>query len=204
MSETLIQDSAMEWITGNETIEDELRAALVPDAAPRGQPIDSLREQHNKMIDWMLAHYAGKGDLARMADAFGYSYCYMSQLINSDMFKAELARRREMVNQVFSTKVIEKTYENASKSAKLLGEYLDSVSVEDDEFDPRVIMDINDRTMKQLGYAPNKPVNLVVDNSTHTTQIAVVASEAQAARERIMNKARNGTTIDGEVPASNG
>jgi len=109
-----------------------------------------------------------------------------------------------MVNQVFSTKVIEKTYENASKSAKLLGEYLDSVSVEDDEFDPRVIMDINDRTMKQLGYAPNKPVNLVVDNSTHTTQIAVVASEAQAARERIMNKARNGTTIDGEVPASNG
>lgn len=185
-------------------LEEELRASMSPVEAPRGQPIDSLREQHNKMIDWMLAHYAGKGDLARMADAFGYSYCYMSQLINSDMFKAELARRREMVNQVFSTKVIEKTYENASKSAKLLGEYLDSVSVEDDEFDPRVIMDINDRTMKQLGYAPNKPVNLVVDNSTHTTQIAVVASEAQAARERIMNKARNGTTIDGEVPASNG
>ena len=200
MSEVSVQ----EWITGNEELEAELRASLVPDEAPRGQPIDSLREQHNKMIDWMLAHYAGKGDLARMADAFGYSYCYMSQLINSDMFKAELARRREMVNQVFSTKVIEKTYENASKSAKLLGEYLDSVSVEDDEFDPRVFMDINDRTMKQLGYAPNKPVNLVVDNSTHTTQIAVVASEAQAARERIMNKARNGTTIDGEVPASNG
>jgi len=200
MSETQVQ----EWITGNEELEAELRASLVPEAPKRGQPIDALREQHNKMVDWMLAHYSGKGDLARMADAFGYSYCYMSQIINSDMFKAELARRREMVNQVFSTKVIEKTYENASKSAKLLGEYLDSTSVGDDDFDPRVIMDINDRTMKQLGYAPNKPVNLVVDNSTHTTQIAVVASEAQAARERIMNKARNGTTIDGEVPASNG
>jgi len=169
------------------------------------QPIDVMREQHHKMIDWMLAHFRGKGSLQQMADAFGYSYAYLSTVINSDMFKAELARRREMVNTVFAGKVVEQTYENASRSAQLLNKYLETIEVTDDDFDPRLVLDINDRTMKQLGYAPNKPVHVnISDNSVHVTQVAVEANVAAAARERMMNRARQGTTIDGEASPSNG
>ncbi len=169
------------------------------------QPIDVMREQHHKMIDWMLANYRGKGSLQLMADEFGYSYAYLSTVINSDMFKAELARRREMVNTIFAGKVVEQTYENASRSAKLLNDYLEAIEATDDDFDPRLVLDINDRTMKQLGYAPNKPVHVNInDNSVHTTQVAVDAGVAAAARERMLDRARQGATIDGEASPSNG
>lgn len=170
------------------------------------QPIDVMREQHHKMIDWMLANFRGKGSLQQMADAFGYSYAYLSTIINSDMFKAELARRREMVNTVFAGKVVEQTFENASRSAKLLNDYLAGIDASDEDFDPRLVLDINDRTMKQLGYAPNKPVHVNInDNSLHVTQqVAVEAGVAAAARERMMNRARQGVTIDGEASPSNG
>ena len=164
--------------------------------------IDSMREQHHKMVDWVLVNFKGPGDLQRMADELGYSYSWCSQVMNSDMFKAELARRRAGVNDLLATTVVSQTFANANKAAELLGDYLATLDAHDDDFDPRLVLDINDRTMRQLGYAPNKSVTLNLDQSVHNTQLVVEENLAAAARERMMNRARQGTTVDGEVSPS--
>lgn len=163
--------------------------------------IASMREQHHKMIDWVLVNFKGAGDLQKMSDELGYSVSWLSQVMNSDMFKAELARRRALQNDLVATTVVAQTFSNANRAAALLGDFLETLDASDDDFDPRLVLDINDRTMRQLGYAPNKSVTLNLDQSVHNTQLNVQADVASAARERMMAKARNGVTVDGEASA---
>jgi|10_taG_2_1085330.scaffolds.fasta_scaffold00106_54 hypothetical protein len=161
-------------------------------------PIDKLGEQHHKMIDWMLTHYTGK-NLGELAEQIGYSRSYLSTVINSDMFKAEYQRRRDAVNTEQAGRIVQKTMNVAEKTLDKIDDLLEEDD-EDETLDPRLLVDLADKSLARLGYAPSRPAlpgasgdagsGVVVNNFFECP--TEVLSEA---RDRVQKRARGVTVV---------
>lgn len=170
----------------------EAPPAVPAKADKEGDVVKALGEQHHKMIDWMLIHYTGK-NLGEMAEVFGYSRSYLSVLINSDAFKAEMARRREGVNNEHLQRIVGKTMKVAEQSLDELSKIL---AEDDDELDPRLVVDIMDKSISRLGYSPTRPI---LGNAAggekgdlHLHYHSVDPGTLASAQERIRNRAAAG------------
>lgn len=164
----------------------------------RQQPVARLGEQHQKMLDWMLINYTGK-NLGEMAAHFGYSQSWISQVINSDLFRAELGRRRAELNGDVRARIVQKTMVVAEKALEKLDDHISSLDSGDKDFDPRFILDVADKTLHRLGYAPTRGGD-VTGNVVHQNTFLLVDREvAQEARNRILQRAAAGpVTIECE------
>ena len=73
----------------------EVEAALASFERPERKPLQKIRYTHDAMIDLMIMRpEISQGDLANI---FGFTEGWVSQVINSDMFQARLALRKEQV-----------------------------------------------------------------------------------------------------------
>jgi len=111
--------------------------------------IAQVSNAHHAIIDWLLANPEKNYDAC--ATAMGYTRSWLSTIIHSDAFKAEYARRRGLLDQRINEGIVSKTAAVAKKALDKLDVLLD-----DDELDPRLVLDAGDKMLHRLGYAPSK------------------------------------------------
>lgn len=106
-----------------------------------------LSPTHELMAEWILLNPGGT--LKQMGEFFGYSVSWLSQVLNTDMFKAHIAERMQGIKAYASMSIPEKMSRLADKAIERVAEVLDT------EKDSKVIADTFDKVMHRYGYAPN-------------------------------------------------
>jgi len=109
--------------------------------------IQRVSHTHEQIINWLLLN--PEKSLRQCADHFGYSQSWLSQIIHSDIFQASLQARQEGVFTRVANDIPAKLKGLADVAIEKLGEALERS--EDGEF----ALDVFDKTMHRLGYAPN-------------------------------------------------
>lgn len=106
-----------------------------------------LQPTHELMAEWILQNPGGT--LREMGAYFGYSPSWLSQVINTDMFKAHMAERLGDVKAYVSMDVPEKMRLLADQAIERVQEVLEKTE------DAELIVSTFDKVMHRYGYAPN-------------------------------------------------
>lgn len=102
---------------------------------------------HEMMGEWILENPGGT--LLEMGAFFGYSESWLSQVVNSDMFKSYMAGRMKDVQAYVSMDIPQKMAHLAEISIERMTEVMKKSE------DADVIKDSFDKVMHRYGYAPN-------------------------------------------------
>jgi hypothetical protein len=107
-----------------------------------------LSHRHEQIINWLLEN--PHKQLRDCAEHFGYSQGWLSQLIHSDIFQAQLRERQDGVFVAVANDI-------PAKLRGLADLAIEKVSrmVEESE-DPSLAVDVFDKALHRLGYAPQK------------------------------------------------
>lgn len=146
---------------------------------PRYQ-LQSLSITHEMVIDWLIAN-PGFGQMERCAKTFGCTRPWLSTLVHSDAFQAKLRDRKE---QFFSEAIVplkDKIVGVADRAVEKLGDAVEETS------DPRMLLDVADKMLHKLGYAPKvstQPQGPGAVLNTQNNYYAVSPELLAAAREK--------------------
>lgn len=123
---------------------DEIRARVAERAH---SPIKKLSNLHEALADYMLVNPGAT--YREMGAHFGYQISWLCTVVNSDMFQAYFAKRRQEVG-VFIAASLPKKLEAAAHLAveKVIG-------VLERTEDAELILDSFDKVLHRYGYAPN-------------------------------------------------
>lgn len=102
---------------------------------------------HQMIGEWILQNPGGT--LRAMGEHFGYSISWLSQVINTDMFKAYMAERMKDVQAAVTLDIPAQLRGVAQLSVEKIGQVLEKTE------DPELIVDIFDKVMHRYGFAPN-------------------------------------------------
>jgi hypothetical protein len=116
----------------------------LPDTPAPEPAIDTMRPVHEQMLNWVLEN-PEKG-LREMAAHFGYSMSWLSRVMNSDLFRAKLAERQEVLFARIADDIPAKLRGLANVAIERLGEKLEGSE------DPRFIRESFDSVMEYMGY----------------------------------------------------
>jgi len=153
--------------------------------------VATLNYSHEAIIDWMLSNpEQNQGECAK---ALGYTQAWLSTIIHSDAFRAEYQRRRSQLNEMIAGGIQTKMAEVSKKALDKLDSYLDEA-----ETDPRLVLDIADKTLHRQGYAPNKGGVAIFAQQNNFNPRAVDKETLTQARG-ILRAITGG--VDSEVPA---
>lgn len=108
----------------------------------------SLSHTHEAVMNWMLMN--PDKSLRECADNFGYTQAWLSTLIHSDIFQAQLAKRQEGIRARIADSIPQKMRMAADIGVEKL-----ATALEQSE-DPEFILDATDKLLHRLGYAPQK------------------------------------------------
>ncbi len=89
----------------------------------RSKQLTRLEPWHHDLIDWMLQNPAASGREA--AAHFGVSPTWISIVKNSEVFRAELARRRETISRAVATDIVGRAGALAELSLDVLHERIE-------------------------------------------------------------------------------
>lgn len=154
-----------------------------------------LSHTHEAIMNWMLVNPGCS--LRECADHFQITQSWLSSLIHSDIFQAQLAERQEGIRVRIADSIPQKL-----RVAADLG--LDKLTrvIEETE-DAELILDATDKLLHRLGYAPQKTVAPPPFGGSGNTQnnFFVTAGELEKARELMgrVGEANPAATIEGEV-----
>lgn len=161
----------------------------------------SLSHTHESVMNWMLMN--PEKSMRECADHFGYTQSWLSTLVHSDIFQAQLASRHEAIRGRIADSIPQKMRLAADVGLeKLIGK------LEETE-DPEFILDATDKLLHRMGYAPQKvpaaPAALGGQGNTQNN-FFITAGDLDAARAAMGRPAVSGTrpgddaqVIDGEV-----
>lgn len=101
----------------------EVEAALASFERPERKPLQKIRYTHDAMIDLLIMRpEISQGELAEI---FGFTEGWVSQVINSDMFQARLAMRKDaVVDPMIRLTVTERFRAVTNRSLDILQEKL--------------------------------------------------------------------------------
>ena len=139
--------------------------------------IATVNFSHEAVIDWMLSN--PYKNLGVCATAFGYTQSWLSTVIHSDAFRAEYQRRRNQLNEMIANGIQSRMAEVSKKALEHLEEYLGK---DTDDLDPRLVLDIADRTLHRQGYAPSKSGVTVFQQNNVVNNNAVPRAVLEEAR----------------------
>lgn len=145
-----------------------------------GSVIKKVSYTHEDIMNVLIANPFAT--LAEIAAITGYSVPWLSQLINSDIFRAQFNEKRGEVFVAIMQDVPAKLNALAHRSIDRLAEKLEVAS------DPDFILDAFDKVMHRNGYAPSsqrQPGALQVQQNN----FFVSPADLQAARQRMLNHA---------------
>jgi hypothetical protein len=126
----------------------EIKHLPLDDGPNEKNAVARLSHRHEQIINWLLEN--PHKQLRECADHFGYSQSWLSQLIHSDIFQAQLKERQEGVFVAVANDI-------PAKLRGLADLAIEKVSrmVEESE-DPSLAVDVFDKALHRLGYAPQK------------------------------------------------
>lgn len=113
--------------------------------------IQKVSHTHEMLLNWLIEN--PEKSLRMCADHFGYTQAWVSQIIHSDVFQAQLKLRQGEVFSRVAADIPEKLRGLADVAIEKVGEALEKS--EDGEF----ALDVFDKTMHRLGYAPSTARN---------------------------------------------
>lgn len=151
-------------------------------------PIAQLSSIHEALIDYMVInpHHG----LRELAARFGYSATWISQITNSDLFKARLRERRDAHFSRLSATLSEKIQAAADIGIERLGAMLEASG------DPRFVKDATDNLLNRLGYGVQRAGVQV--NAPGAT-IAVTSIDLEQARALMNRRETNVIPIEAKV-----
>ena len=133
---------------------------------------------YSAIIDWMVAN-PGK-PLRDCAAHVGKTQTTLSIIINSDMFKAALAQRKQEFQLHHDLGIIQKTTQVAHAS---LDAILASIEKKKDTIPLDTLREISDSALTRLGYgAPSAQQGVVVNLQNNTVIAPVSAQDLAEAR----------------------
>lgn len=147
-----------------DTMDDPLDGLNLPE--PARQQVKDLSHTHEQVINWLILNPHLK--LRECADHFGYTQSWLSTLIHSDAFQAQLKSRQEQVFAQVAGSIPEKLAAAADVAIEKLSE-----KVEKSE-DPEFILDAFDKILHRAGYAPasaKNPGGNTVNNTLNVFQV---------------------------------
>lgn len=112
--------------------------------------IQRVSHRHDRIIDWLIAN--PERPLRECAEQVGVTQAWLSCIIHSDAFQAEYHARRDSVVHPELRSLSEKLTELAHHSIEQLHKRVASGAVDD----PKVLMDVADKTLGKLGYGVQK------------------------------------------------
>ena len=127
---------------------DSISALPVFDDADNGSVIARMSHKHEQIVNWLLQN--PEKSLRECADTFNYSQGWLSQLIHSDIFQAQLKGRQEAV----FVQVAQDIPTKLKGLADIAIEKVTRIISETEE--PAIVIDVFDKTLNRLGYAPQK------------------------------------------------
>lgn len=108
--------------------------------------ISRISHTHDQIINWLIVN--PEKSLRECADTFGYTQPWLSQLIHSDIFQAELKKRQVDVASRIAASIPEKLH---AVTDIALTKLADKVAESED---PEFILDAADRALHRMGFAP--------------------------------------------------
>lgn len=133
--------------------------------------IARISHTHEQIINWLVMN--PEKSLRECADSFGYTQPWLSQLIHSDIFQAALKQRQLQVAARVAASIPEKLQAITDIALEKLG---DQISKSED---PDYILDVADRALHRMGYAPasarnpaGSPSQLGVQNQTNVFMLS--------------------------------
>lgn len=134
---------------------------------------------HESIMDWMIAN--PDKPLKELANFIGKSPSTVSMIVNSDMFKAALSRRREEYRLHHDLGIIQKQTRIAHASMDAI---LSTLEKKRDTIPIQELREISDSALARLGYGTepaSAPVNVNVNNQA-TVVVPVTAQDLAEAR----------------------
>lgn len=155
--------------------------------------IPRLGPKHRALAQYIVAHPTARR--RQIAEAFGVSESWVSYVTNSDAFQNYL---RQMDAEIESDVIIPlraKLVEVADKAIDRLAEKVPVVQ------DPRTLLEIADKTLHRLGYAPSRgPEPVAAATVKATTNVFVAdANLLAAAREKMVAAALPSGRTEGSL-----
>ena len=140
---------------------------------------NGIKGIHEAFADYMLINPGCR--LKEMSSVFGYTPAWICTVINSDMFKAYFAERRQGI----VVAIAEDLPSKLAAAAHLATERIMEV-VEKSE-DGEMLIDAFDKILHRHGYAPNaKGMQPAVINNTQNNTFFLTKNELAAAREKLV------------------
>lgn len=154
--------------------------------------ISRLSHTHDQIINWLIVN--PHLSLRECADEFGFTQSWLSQLIHSDIFQAALKARQQDVAARVAASIPEKLHAVADIALDKLGEKV--AASEDADF----ILDVADRALHRMGYAPVSARNpngspSAAGTVNNTQNVFVLGQDDLAAARQVMRAA-------GQLPQS--
>jgi hypothetical protein len=132
-----------------------------------------LSPTHEAIMDWILLNPGAT--LAECANVFRYTPQGIGYIVNSDCFRAKLRERRDTVELLIAADIPSKLGVLGALAVERTTDVLNKTN------DPDLIVDIFDKTLHKLGYAPTKgPGTSVIINNQPTQFTASIEDIAQA------------------------
>ncbi len=146
--------------------------------------IQKMSHRHEQLLQFMLANPSAR--LRDLSLHFQMTIPWLSTIINSDAFQAQLmARQDEWFTDAVLT-VSERMIGVANQGVEKLGECLA------DTQDPRYVLDVTDKVLHRLGYAPQRSAPPpAAPGVVHNTQINVLQADKETlerAREKMFQR----------------
>lgn len=129
--------------------------------------IRRLSHQHEAILDWLLAR--PEADFGECAAAFGFSRSWLSIIVRSDLFQAELRRRRTEMEALQAA-------QNTAKLTRLLDKSIGATErlLESPMVDGKTAVSATELALRALGMIDNKAPQAAP--SVRNTQINIGAA----------------------------
>jgi hypothetical protein len=145
---------------------------------------------HQMMGEWILENPGGT--LREMGAFFGYSPAWLSQVINSDMFKAYMADRMKDIQGHVSMDIPARMRALAELACDRMQEVLMKTE------DPDTVKDSFDKVMHRYGYAPNAKNGAQSATIQQQNNVFFLNQEDFKAAQDRMRQSHAPRTIQGE------
>jgi hypothetical protein len=168
--------------------------ALEVSDSQKTDPISRLTHAHDAILDWLLMNPTAT--LTQMGEALGYSPPWLSLVINSDLFQAKYAERRQTIEASIASDIPAKMRVIAQLGLEKLADKI--ARTQDAEF----LLETTDKMLHRLGYAPSKGPTTVQQTNVQTNVYAVDAATLAKHRERIVEQSLAATKTLPQAPAA--
>lgn len=154
----------------------QLESTPTPQQSPNLPPaVAKLSHGHDAILNWLLLNPTAT--LRECGDQLGYSVPWLSRLIHTDIFQAELCARQGEVFVSVAGSIPQKLAGLADLAIEKVTEQLLASE------SPQYTLDVFDKALTKLGYAPQTARN---PNGASTTNVFMVsAGDLAAARVSI-------------------